>query len=335
MSRTWSTLLLLVSLLLSGCSEKVENTTQLRMGTWVSISTLGQHGAAVEAAFAEMGRLEKALSSHDPNSPISRINQGSVNQWHPLDDETAQLLERGLIIQKASLNRFHMGLYHLSQLWGFMSETPLSQPPALPLREMWRQQATPNLEHAFSLSKQPDTTTLRINNPAFGLDLGAIAKGYAIDRAIAVLRAHGVENAIVNAGGDLRVIGSKFGQPWRIGIQDPTDKERVIARSDLQGDRAMVTSGDYERFFIYQGRRYHHILDPMSGEPADYGWRSVSVQAADAETADALSTALFTMDLAQGKRLLEQFPGCQALWVDQQGEHQQSEGFIGQWLTPS
>ncbi|MEG3638192.1 FAD:protein FMN transferase [Magnetococcus sp. PR-3] len=328
---------LLLLWLLPSCSdqEKVQSATQLRMGTWVTISTAGHFPEATKAAFEEMGRLEKALSSHDPNSPISRINQGSRHQWHVLDTETAQLLERGLKIQQYASNRFHMGLYHLSQLWGFMSETPLSEPPAPVLRAMWRQRGVPFLDDAFTFKQIEGQTRIHMPHAAFGLDLGAIAKGYAIDRAIAILQAHGVTGAIVNAGGDLRVIGDKYGQPWRIGIQDPTDKEQVIVRSELKGPRAMVTSGDYERFFMHEGKRYHHIIDPLRGEPADFGWRSVSIQASDAETADALSTALFAMTLKQGQALLRRFPNSEALWVDQQGQHYQTKGFIGQWLGPS
>jgi len=136
-----------------------------------------------------------------------------------------------------------------------------------------------------------DQQTLRGNNPALQMDLGGFAKGYAVDRAIERLQALGIRNAIVNAGGDLRAIGRHGKRPWHIGIRHPR-KPGIIAAVDVQGDESVFTSGNYERFFDYQGVRYHHIIDPRSGYPAR-GTLSVTVIHPDAGTADAAATALF------------------------------------------
>ncbi len=147
----------------------------------------------------------------------------------------------------------------------------------------------------------------------------------------------GINNVLVNAGGDLRGIGGKGDKPWRVGIQHPRDRQRVIvATSWPQGagsDMAMVTSGDYERFFLHDGERFHHILDPKSGYPARSGLLSVSVQAANATTADALSTAFFVLGEEESRKIVEGLPGVETLLVRDDGSHWRSAGFRGEWLN--
>jgi thiamine biosynthesis lipoprotein len=132
---------------------------------------------------------------------------------------------------------------------------------------------------------------LRSHNPEVTLDLGAFAKGYGIDLGIQQLREMGITNAIINAGGDLRAIGQHGDRPWKIGIRHPR-KQGVLASIELQGDESIFTSGDYERKFEHQGKRYHHIIDPRTGYPAQAS-SSVTVIHTDAATADAATTALF------------------------------------------
>ncbi|HKI61198.1 MAG TPA: FAD:protein FMN transferase, partial [Mariprofundaceae bacterium] len=148
------------------------------------------------------------------------------------------------------------------------------------------------------------------------LDFGAIAKGYAIDRGIAILRKHGIQNAIINAGGDIRIIGSHDGKPWRIGLRHPRNKGEVLGTLSLVGDISIVTSGDYERYFDYKGKRYHHILNPQTGFPATAS-QSATVLAQEATLADAWSTALFVRG-ESGLPIMSQL-GYAALTVDRQG----------------
>jgi thiamine biosynthesis lipoprotein len=133
--------------------------------------------------------------------------------------------------------------------------------------------------------------TMRGHNKAVQLDFGGIAKGMAVDIAIEHLRELGVNNAIINMGGDLRAIGSKGGKPWKIGIRHPR-RNGVIASLETRGDESIFTSGDYERYFEYEGKRYHHILDPRTGYPAE-GVTSVTVIHQEGVVADAATTALF------------------------------------------
>ena len=146
------------------------------------------------------------------------------------------------------------------------------------------------------------------------LDLGGIAKGYASEKATEVLRKNGISRAVINAGGNIYVLGEKgLFTPWKLGIQDPRSSSNIVGILHVK-DSAAVTSGDYQRFFEKGGRRYHHILNPVTGFPAD-GLTSVTVVAASSTEADILSTALFVMGLEKGMALLEDNPHVQAVFV--------------------
>jgi FAD:protein FMN transferase len=166
-----------------------------------------------------------------------------------------------------------------------------------------------------------DRTAGTIELPATGmaLDLGGIAKGYALERAAAVLKRFGIRNALVNAGGDVLVLGEKqSGVPWRVGIQDPRAPKDVLGMVHTQ-NRFVLTSGDYERRLEVGGKIYHHILDPRTGFPAE-GLQSVTVVADDARRADGLSTGVFVLGLEKGTALINGLRGTAALLVDAHGQ---------------
>jgi len=153
-----------------------------------------------------------------------------------------------------------------------------------------------------------------LKKKGMAIDLGGIAKGYAVDRAFVLLKELGYRNLVVNAGGDLRVGGSKPEGAWSIGIQHPRDPEKIMARISVS-DTAVATSGDYEKFFIHQGKRYHHILNPKNGFPAE-GCQSVTVLHKEATTADALATAIFVLGPEKGYVLCQRLEGVDCLIVD-------------------
>ncbi|EGW53776.1 thiamine biosynthesis lipoprotein ApbE [endosymbiont of Tevnia jerichonana (vent Tica)] len=173
----------------------------------------------------------------------------------------------------------------------------------------------------------PDPPRLAFARPGVRIDLGGIAKGYAVDRGIAILQQHGIEHALLSAGGDSRFLGDRRGRLWRVGVRDPDDKAGIRALLPLS-NTALSTSGDYERFFIQDGERYHHILNPRSGRSAK-GLRSVSVLGAEAITTDALSTALFVLGRQAAMALVERLPGIEAVLVDTEGRLHFSSG-LGQ-----
>ena len=314
----------------------VHTTTQLHMGTLVSISTWNTttdiEERAVTRAFAEIARIEQRMSLHRPDSEVAKINAVSRETSTAISAELATLLRLGETISHHSAGAFAMDLEPLTRLWGFSGESQPSIPPDEKSLHAWLS-SYPKKGGIVVIESTADQFFIRLKSNSVGLDLGGIAKGYAIDRAVEIMRQEGAINAMVNAGGDLRILGSKGGEPWRIGLQNPRQPENVVAISKLSGDRAMVTSGDYERFFLHEGIRYHHILDPRTGKPARSLFSSVSVQAPQAMLADALSTAIFVLGREKGLALLQKFPACEALLITESGEQIRTPGFIGEWLV--
>ncbi len=157
-----------------------------------------------------------------------------------------------------------------------------------------------------------------LKKKGMAIDLGGIAKGYAVDRAFDVLRSLGHKNLIVNAGGDLRVGGTKNNEPWSIGIQNPRESQKILAKISVS-DMAVATSGDYEKFFIYQDKRYHHIFNPKDGYPTEE-CQSVTIVCKNTMTADALATAVFVLGPEKGYALCQKLNGVQCLIVDREGK---------------
>ncbi|MBF0184261.1 MAG: FAD:protein FMN transferase [Magnetococcales bacterium] len=316
-------------------AHTVYSDTRLLMGTLVSISVWGhpkgKAETAMQKAFAEFARLEEVLSWQRPTSEVSQVNQVSRETWVSISTELGTLLQRGLLLGQRSEGAFSMALQPLTQLWGFSSEHQDEKPPAKEKLDRWLR-LYPTVDAIRLMQKEDKSFHVQLANSAVGLDLGALGKGYAIDQAISVLRKEGIANAIVDAGGDLRVIGSKGSNPWRIGLQNPRQKDQIISMSQLRGDIAMMTSGDYERFFLLENIRYHHILDPKTAEPARTGLSSVSVQGKNAAEINGLSTAIFVLGVEKGLRLLKQYPGSEALLISEKGEPTRTPAFIADWL---
>lgn len=331
-------ILVLFLLLITGCGTPAptsQHASRLLMGTLITITVWAEPGnktaEAMRAAFAEMARIEALMSSHRGDSAVSVINQGPRGNWLPLNPEVAQVVEEGLRVQARSAGAFDPGLWPLSRLWGFSRDPPATTPPAAGEIAAWLQERRQG--ESITIRDTATGRQIRLPNAAAGLDLGGIAKGYAVDRALETLTQQGVANAIVNAGGNLGLIGSKGDQPWRLGIQNPRDENSVAAELSLRGPMALVTSGDYERFFIHEGQRYHHILDPQRGEPSAAGLMSVTILHPSTMTADALSTAVFVLGRAKGLALVEQ-EKAEALLVLTDGSPVATPGFPGTWLGP-
>jgi FAD:protein FMN transferase len=269
--------LLLGAVLAAGCGRPVDGPETrhrfMAMGTLVDVTVYGIPAAEAEAAAREIEALFHEL--HEEWHPwgdgeLGRLNQAVAEgrEASPGPD-LAALLAEAEALSEASGGLFDPTLGALVRLWGFDSgeRQPLAPPSPQEIEALLATGAT-----------QPQ------------LDLGGFLKGIAVDRGMSLLRARGIEHAIVNAGGDLRAIGRRGDRPWRIGIRAPRDAT-VLAALEIEEDDAVFTSGDYERFFEHEGRRYHHILDPRTGYPA-VGLAAVSVVHHDAGRADAATTAL-------------------------------------------
>ncbi|TYO98156.1 thiamine biosynthesis lipoprotein [Geothermobacter ehrlichii] len=318
-------LLVLVLLLTAGCRDRRPEPvrrTRMLMGTIVEVVAFGDRKptlAAIDRALDEMARIEELMSPRRPGSDLARL--AAARDFVTLSPETARLLRLSLAINRRSGGAFDPTLGALKRLWDIEGEHPAVPDEAA-------------LRRALALTG-PDRLLLdgdraRVAAPGVGVDLGGIAKGYAIDRAAAVLRQAGITHASINAGGDLRLIGDRFGRPWRIGIQHPRRQGEMLAILELE-DAAVVTSGDYERYFMADGKRYHHIFDPATGRPAR-GCQSVTVVAGDAVRADALATAAFVLGPKRGLELLRR-EGVEGVLVAADGRTLVTEGLKGriQW----
>lgn len=281
-------------LIVAGCThEPVVVTEQAYVfGTLVEVSVVDDSGSrakpAIAAVLARFDQLHRKLHSWQP-SDLSRLNAAFARRERTvIDPELAALLTDAAAISVQSGELFNPAIGQLIALWGFQSDTPQSRIP--PVNEIMRRvKAAPHMsdlhiENGIAWS----------DNPAVQLDLGGYAKGYALDKAVRILKAHGIKNALVNIGGNLIALGQHGDRPWRIGIQHPR-RPGMLATLDLHDGEALGTSGDYQRFFEVGGTRYCHLIDPRTGYPA-MGMQSVTVLVAGGHAgtrSDALSKPLF------------------------------------------
>lgn len=280
-------------LLLNGCEQRPPQVYQqqvLALGTLVDISIYGVDEETAAKAVTTVTNEMEAIHHHwhawQP-SKLTYINQQlAAGNTVSLNPEQQQLIQTGITLARQSNDLFNPAAGKLVALWGFHSdERPDAAPPADS-----NIKALVQADARMSRLKL-DGNQLSSTNPAAMIDVGGYAKGYAVDQGIAALRRMGINNVIINAGGDLRAIGDKGGRPWRIGIRHPR-QPGIIASLETHGDESIFTSGDYERYFEYHGQRFHHIIDPRTGRPAQRT-RSVTIIHKDASTADAAATAVF------------------------------------------
>ena len=304
----------------SSYSANLFRYQQIAMGTVVEITLVAEEeGAAQKAslqAFQEIKRIEYLMSPWIESSDVSRINRSAGSDAVKVSPETVEVIKRAQEVSKLSVGGFDITVGPLIQLWRKAREKGTSP-------EMKEVKETLNLVNFRNL-KTHYGGKVSLTRKGMTIDLGGIAKGYAVDRAFELLKGLGYRNLVVNAGGDLRVGGSKPEGPWSIGIQHPRNPERIMARISVS-DTAMATSGDYEKFFLHRGKRYHHILNPKDGFPAE-GCQSVTILAKDAATADALATAIFVLGPEKGYALCQRLEGVDCLIIDKEGNATQSSG---------
>jgi len=278
--------------LLAGCRQEtpVYNTRFHAFGTLIDLSLVGVKQQEAERAGellkSDFEFMHRAWHAWEPG-PLGRVNQElATGKTFASPPSLLPLVRRSQELAALSDNLFNPTIGHLIDLWGFHTDSPVCRPPPSRARILELVKANPQMSDITL-----DGILLHSKNPAVKLDFGAIAKGYGIDLAVEHLRQFGIHDAMVNAGGDLRAIGDRSGQPWRIAVRRPTGSG-VFAILHVKGDESVFTSGDYDRNFVYEGTSYHHIIDPRTGYPAG-GTRSVTVVHRDATTADAAATALF------------------------------------------
>jgi thiamine biosynthesis lipoprotein len=283
------------------------------MGTVIEITLQGDDDQAAKKAslqaFQEIKRIEQMMSPWIETSDVSCLNRSAGKEWGKVSPETFDVIQRSQKISGLSEGAFDITIAPLTQLWRKARERgvpPLSE-------EVKKVLGLVNFRNISTRSGGK----VFLKERGMAIDLGGIAKGYAVDRAFEILTSLGYKNLIVNAGGDLRTRGLKNNEPWSIGIQHPRSAEKVMATVSVS-DSAIATSGDYEKFFLHQDKRYHHILNPKTGFPAD-GCQSVTILSKDGMTADGLATAVFVFGPAKGYALCQRLEGVECFIVDREG----------------
>jgi FAD:protein FMN transferase len=305
-------LMLLTELIIitSSCSVALPPESEFVLGTVCTINLYeeGSHKLYSEL-FSRLRYLDRTLSANDETSEISKINKAAGKEAVLVGADTLLVVQRALEYARLTDGEFDPTVGPLVKTWNIGTEDeriPEAEELAAALTLIdWR-------DCVIDLS----ASTVFLRKPRMRLDLGAIAKGYAADVLAQMLKERGVQRALIDLGGNILTLGSrKGGKPWRIGIQDPSG-QRGLHLGILQiTDKTMVTSGVYERFFIEEGVRYHHLLSTKDGQPAQSGLRSVTIVAESSMDADALSTSFFLLGLERSAVLLQQFPGLTAIFV--------------------
>jgi len=291
-----------------------------KMGTRVEIELW--HDDAAEAArlielgMAEFDRIEGAMSTYRADSEISHVNDTAADRAVSVDAELFGLIAQALELSELTNGAFDITYDSVGQLYDFRENR---KPGAADIER--------NLAAIDYRLVEIDAaaSTIRFARPGVRINLGGIAKGYACEAVIALLREHGVTNALATAGGDTRLLGDRGNGPWIVGVRDPDDRAGLVTRIAVDNE-AVSTSGDYERFFIEDGVRYHHILNPSTGKPAG-GVRSVTIVGPDATMTDGLSTSVFVLGPEAGLALIETLPDYEAIVIDTEQRVLFSTGF--------
>ena len=288
------------------------------MGTVLNIKVRGASrelaATAAEAVVEEARRLHVVFDPHDEDGTISLLNRTAAEGGGMVvvGRDVARVLAAAIAVRDSSSRGFDPALGALIDIWGFSDEKAAREiPDTLQLARLTAELATAGL---IGLSE--DSSTVVVPPGAGLLDVGGIAKGYAVDRAIEILDSLGINNALINLGGEIGVLGvGSNGRNWRVGVQHPRMAASHLGVVSQTEGMYVATSGDYERFFILEGRRYHHILDPATGFPSmDEAVMSTTVVAGSCLMADAMATAAFVLGPDEGIRFLES-QGAQGLIV--------------------
>jgi thiamine biosynthesis lipoprotein len=318
----------LLIVLFASCSvkkEKIYRKTMIRMDTLVAISVVADSperaDAAINSAFDEIGSLGRLLNFFSASSELSSINKNAGISEVRVSPVTLDVIEKAIYVSENTNGAFDPTIGPEISLWDFHSR---KIPDDKTIRER-----LPLVNYRL-IKVDKNKSTVYLEKKGMLMDLGAIAKGYAADKAVEELKKKGIKAGLVAVAGDIRAFGLKpDGKPWRIGIRSPRPRnngDEIMATVELT-DMAISTSGDYERYFISDGKRYHHILDPKTGRSAD-GCRSVTVIAKKGFQTDAFSTGVFVLGPEKGKEVLKHM-GFDGVIVEKSGNIETTPGLKG------
>ena len=312
--------LLAASLLLltAGCSDLSKPMTKagFALNTTIDITVYDSNDKALlDSCFKKIEQYEELMSKTISTSDISRINAAGGKEVAVAKD-TLTLLQTALEISRLSNGAFDCTIAPVSNLWDFTAKDPAVPNAAL------LQKNTAWVDYRTVIVGKD---TVKLGNPKAALDLGGIAKGYIADRISEYLASQNVKSALINLGGNVLAVGDKKGKPWNIGICNPQKPDEIIATVAVK-NQSVVTSGSYERYFMKDGIRYHHLLDPKTGMPVHNGLASVTIVSDKSDWGDGLSTACFVLGEQRGMELIESINGIEALFVKEDGSVAASQG---------
>jgi thiamine biosynthesis lipoprotein len=287
--------------------------TRCAVELWADDRARGE--AAITSVFDDMKRIDRLMSTWKEDTEISRVNREAGKHPVKISEESFRLLQQSVKYSELTHGAFDITYASVGYLYDFKRGVHPDQKSidaALPGIN-WRHMVLDEKRH-----------TVFFTRPGMRLDLGGIAKGHSVDRGIEILKKQGITRAMVNAGGDTRILGDRFGKPWVVGVRDPDHAGKVFLRLPLT-DAAFSTSGDYERYFDENGKRFHHIIDPKTGDSARK-CRSVTVIADTATRTDALTKSVFIMGPEEGIRFIDTLSGVDAVAVGPDGKVFYSKG---------
>lgn len=326
MMKKYVTFILILPLLLAACSVSTPATKHSRelfaMDTKISLTAYGQNGKqALEEAAQELQRLDNLLSTGNASSEISRLNSRGAGS---LSADSQTIIEEALRLYNSTGGAFDITVYPLMRLWGFADGA---------YRVPTDRERTETLKWIGADQMHLENGQCSLG-PGQMIDLGGIAKGYASDRLMEIFRNNGVTSAMVSLGGNIQTLNTKpDGSAYRIAIRSPNSTQEYVGFLSV-ANQAVVTSGGYERYFEENGRRYHHILDPQTGMPAESGLASVTIVSSSGMLADGLSTALFIMGLEKAETYWRSSgEDFEAIFVTDDGKIYITQGLEGHFTS--
>ncbi len=311
------TYLLLLFCFCESYAQVEQKEVLLLMGSRFEINIVAEDTATanrgIHLAKAEIRRIEQLISSWDANSETSRINANAGIKAVKVSKELFQLIERSKNISELTHGAFDISAVVISQLWNFDAEME-QIPEASKIKAL-----KSRINHQNIVLNKEDNSVF-LTEKGMRIGFGSIGKGYAAQKAADSLRYKGFNDGLINAGGDLYAWGTQSnGRPWQVGITDPGNKRKAKSWLSIR-DQAIVTSGDYEKRTLINGKYYSHIIDPRTAMPVENNLKSVSVLAQNAEMADALATALFVLGVETGLYLVNHLPQVEALFITSENE---------------
>ncbi|MCF7908827.1 MAG: FAD:protein FMN transferase [Candidatus Omnitrophica bacterium] len=304
-------LVLILLIFLVACSKPLYKNKFVIAGTYLEVTSPNPEASNI--VYSEFRRLNKIFNAFDSESEISVFNRTYAVPFKASDD-LIEILELSKKLTDLTEGSFDVSRGILYKFWKrLIKKTDQTSLPSQTLIEQIR-----DLGGISGLEIDLENQTIKINKKGVVIDLGAIAKGYMVDKAVLKLKAKGVKSALINAGGDMYCLGKKYAKPWQVGVRDPRERGQIIETKVIV-NQSIATSGNYEQFFDRNGKRYSHLIDPRTGYPASSNIISVSVIAESCAVADALATAFFISGREGIEKFLIKNPSLAKIFIVEEG----------------